>query len=366
MTSPRLARLQAHNYTPASRTPWGGRKIVERFGRDAAHEGPVGESWELSLDPAQPSILADSGVRLCDAIAADREAWLGARIAAAAPMSSLQLKIIDAAEPLSLQVHPQWMDGGLAPGESGKVETWVVLHAAPGAGVFLGLREGVDKTSFANALDAGGDIAALLNFVEVKLGDVFHVAGGTPHAVGAGVMLLEPQAVQPCATPATYRFWDWERRYDAAGARDPHGAPRTLDRNRALAAIRWDAPRGDAFVAACRQRTTTRVRFSTGEVEALAKNEWFELDRVTGVGALSLPPAGSLSALLCLRGRAGIRASRAVEDDSLLLDRGHCAVAPASAGALELILYDDAELYVLRERSDWLWRLNHASSASNT
>lgn len=361
MTSPRLARLQAHNYTPASRTPWGGRKIVERFGNNAAHEGPVGESWELSFDPAQPSVLAESGLRLCDAIAADRDAWLGPRIAAAAPMSSMQLKIIDADEPLSLQVHPQWMDAGLAPGESGKVETWVVLDAAPGAGVFLGLREGVDQSTLAEALDRGGDIAALLNFVEVQPGDVFHVAGGTPHAVGAGVMLLEPQAVQPGAIPATYRFWDWERRYDAAGVRDPQGTPRTLDRQRALGAIRWDALRGDAFVDACRQRVTPRVRFSDGVVEALAKNEWFELERITGEGALSLPPAGSLSALLCLRGSVRLQAPRAVEADALQLNRGECAVAPASAGALELTLADNAELYVLRERSDWLWRLTHAS-----
>lgn len=356
MTAPRLLRLQHNNFTPATRTPWGGRKIVERFrdGADAAGGGIVGESWELSLDPQRPSRSIHDARTLIDHIEQDRVHWLGKSIAEGAVTSCLQLKIIDAKEALSLQVHPKWFEGGLAAHESGKFETWVVLDAEEGAGLYLGLKEEVDLDLFRQRVLHGEKVEDLLNFVEARPGDVFHIAGGTPHGIGAGVMLLEPQAVQPGATPVTYRFWDWQRRYNTHGQRDANGRARALNLERSIESIDWNARRGRAFVESCRQVPQPMVRFSEGRMDLLAQNEWFALECIQGTGALSIPPVNTLTAVLCLEGSAVLTSDTG---ESIALPRGGCAAVAAATGRLDVELSDAAKVYVLRERRDWLWRL---------
>src|SRR5690606_5724972 len=135
-------------------------------------------------------------------------------------------------------------DPALGPGESGKPEAWVVLEADAGAGLYLGFREGVHRADVERCIAAGGALDALMNFVPVTAGDAFVIEAGTPHAIGRGLTLLEPQFVAPGCTGITYRYWDWNRRYDAAGALDPAGAPRALHLARSLDVTRWDGPRG--------------------------------------------------------------------------------------------------------------------------
>ena len=135
--------LRPDNFTPASRTPWGGRRIVETLKADAALEvpGPVGEAWELSVEPDFPSRLAD-GPTLDEILRAD-PALLGAE--AAVGSTALLVKLVDAADDLSVQIHPMDSDPALAPDESGKPEAWYIIDAEPGAGLYLGFRDGVSR-----------------------------------------------------------------------------------------------------------------------------------------------------------------------------------------------------------------------------
>ena len=197
MPAPSPLVLRADNWTPPERTPWGGRAIVERWKAglplpaDKAAWPAIGESWELSFDPAFPSRDA-AGDTLAAHIARDPEGWLGPDPVVATRARSLLVKLLDAADALSVQVHPNDDDPALGPGESGKPEAWVVLARAPGAGLWLGLADDVSADDLSAAIDTGDTerVARALNFVPVEVGDAFVIDAGTVHAIGHRIVVL--------------------------------------------------------------------------------------------------------------------------------------------------------------------------------
>lgn len=318
-------RLRGDNFTPQARTPWGGRRIraLKQLG-----EGPVGESWELSVEPSFPSRCEPDDELLGDRIARAPEDWLGEE----APRggTALLVKLVDAADELSVQIHPSDDYGGLGPGESGKPESWYVADRDPGAGIYLGLAPGVDARSMARALDDRDDVSRLLRFVPVEPGDFFVIEAGTPHCIGRGVMLVEPQHVEPGKRGVTYRYWDWDRRYDAQGNPDPDGRPRALHRDHALAVTDWD--RGTALP---RLRCGPAPVGEAASIEVLAGPEgglWsahVRVARLAGTGTLPHPEWNVLAALTVLEGRAKI--------GGLWADQGRTIAIPASyRGTIEL------------------------------
>jgi mannose-6-phosphate isomerase len=224
-------------FTPPSRTPWGGTRIAARYGRQLGlTEGAqVGEAWVFSLDPAFPSVVGNAPL-------------------AELVQSTLLVKLLDAAAPLSVQIHPSDDYAGLAPEQSGKPEAWYVLERDPGAGLFLGFLPGVAEAQVRRALQRGDDLSQLMHFVPVEPGDFFVIDAGTPHAIGAGVTLVEPQRVLPGWAGVTYRYWDWNRRYDTEGKPSPAGAPRDLHVEHALAVTDWDRVTRAGFVDSVRLR----------------------------------------------------------------------------------------------------------------
>ncbi len=341
---PRL--LCADNLTPATRTPWGGHRIAQRYkaGLGLPREIPLGEAWEISVEPSFPSRLADSGRSLEAEIAGDPVGWLGPAVAARyGGELPLLVKILDAGADLSVQVHPAADDPDLAPGESGKPEAWIILEADPGSGIYLGFRQGVTRARVAAALESGQPLDALLNFVPVAPGQVYEVTAGTVHAIGAGVTLVEPQHVTPGLRGVTYRLWDWGRRYDEAGRQDPAGRPRPLHITRALAVTNWDAPRGQAFVDACR-REPQRLDGAGGGLEGwhLMRNPYFSAERWCGTGRASLAMR-ELLGLVCIAGEARLNTAAG----ELRLPAGQSAVVPAACDRVDLEGMD-LDLYVCR------------------
>jgi len=333
----RPERLRADNVTPPARTPWGGGKIVGCYKRRlglGAGAAVVGEAWEVSVEPSFPSRIARTGQPLSELVAADPAGWLGPVVAARfGGQTPLLVKLLDAAQNLSVQVHPAADDPALAPDESGKPEAWIILDAEPGAGIYLGLREHVTREAVEACLRDGGGLDALLNFVPVQADDVFVVEAGVVHAIGAGVTLVEPQLVIPGKRAVTYRFWDWDRRYDATGCPDPAGRPRELHLERALAVTAWDAPRGAVFVAGCRSAPVVLEAGGGGRLNRtrLARTPWLVAERWRGEGTLILA-VDSLVALVCVGGSAEI----AAPDGAIMLRCGESAVVPVSATRIEV------------------------------
>jgi mannose-6-phosphate isomerase len=325
--------LRPDNFTPATRTPWGGRWILGDLKRGlgmSRADGRVGESWEISVEPDFPSRLTSSSELLDEAIERDPVGWLGAAVAQRfAGQTPLLVKIVDAGDNLSVQVHPAPSDPSLGPGESAKTEAWLVLRSDVGAGIWLGFRDGVGRPEVERRLRADGPFDELMNFVPTAPGDVFLLPPGTPHALGAGVTVLEPQHVMPRCRGMTYRFWDWNRRYDDGGRISALGAPRTLHVDRSLAATDWAGPRGEAFVASRRQRPMVAHGSALGR-DVLIECESFVVEQWRGTGTLELPPLGTMLGICCLAGKATVRC----EADELQIERGQSLVVPAACARL--------------------------------
>jgi len=335
---PRPLLLRPDNFTPPRRTPWGGRRIVERLKAECgvSIDGPVGESWELSVEPDFPSRLVE-GPSL-DAVLRAEPAWLGRE--AALGSTALLVKLIDAADDLSLQIHPRDDDPKLGPDESGKHEAWYILDAEPGAGLYLGFREGVSRKHLERALADRARVDELMSFVPVSPGDVFLIDPGTPHAIGRGILLLEPQRVAPGKRGITYRYWDWNRRYDSHGGLDPNGEPRVLHEARALEVTDWEGVRGDALVERIGHRAGPPPKHDSATLETLAspsgplRSESFILRRLAGSGSIELPAENRLRGITALDGDLSLGEG----DGAVTLSKGQTAALPATLGPLEVVL----------------------------
>lgn len=183
---------------------WGGRRM-QAF-RDDLPDGPVGESWDLADHERGMSVIAEgplAGATLREVVARYGPDLVGDGFSGG-PFPLL-VKLIDAADRLSVQVHP---DDALARtlglGDNGKTECWLMV--GDGGELFQGTRPGVTRQAFEGAL-AEGRVAETLNRFDCRAGDFFFLEARTVHALGAGCLLYEVQQT----SDITFRVWDWGR-----------------------------------------------------------------------------------------------------------------------------------------------------------
>ena len=316
--------LRGDNVTPLSRTPWAGTRIASRYKTKLVVPKRIGESWEVSVEPDFPSI-AEGGALLSELIAEDPGGWLGKHAAGHGGLGLL-VKLLDASSALSVQIHPHDDDAALADDESGKPECWYILDADEGAGIFLGLAPGVDLARMRAALGSDADVSQLLNFVPCAPGDFFVLPPGTPHAVGAGLTLVEPQRVLPGRRGLTYRYWDHGRRYDEDGKLDAKGTLRALHIERALAVTDWDAHRGDALVESLRRRLGAADVAGPAKIQTLCGPEaplqfdYLAASRLVGSGDIELAHVGTCQSLTVVAGE--------VEIAGVVVETGRSALLP--------------------------------------
>ncbi|MFT4745730.1 MAG: mannose-6-phosphate isomerase [Nitriliruptoraceae bacterium] len=189
--------------------PWGGDRL-RALGRDVPVGAQVGESWEVADLPDDATTVSDpvsrvadgplAGLSLGDLLLRDRDGLLGASAPSPSGRFPLLVKLLDARETLSVQVHPPLSIAA----DAHKTETWVVLAAEPGAHLLLGVRDGVTADAVAAAAGSAS-LVPLLGRVAVVAGDVVHVPAGVIHALGAGVLVAEVQT----PSDVTYRLYDW-------------------------------------------------------------------------------------------------------------------------------------------------------------
>jgi mannose-6-phosphate isomerase class I len=346
----RPIRLKPDNFTPPSRTPWGGLRLLDRYKAALALDARstdrrVGESWELSVSDEFPSVT-EGGEPLREWLARDPEAALGDEARRGDALTALLVKWLDAGEHLSLQIHPEDDYAGLSPRESGKLEAWYVVERDFGAGLFMGFRPGVREPDVRTALESGSDLSTLMAFVPVERGDFVLLEPGTPHAVGRGLTLIEPQIVAPGRRGVTYRYWDWNRRYGAGGVPDPNGQPRELHAEHALAVTRWDRACDPDWLA------SRIVHAGRSDPRAAARSEPLcgpqpedplhsppmRAARLSGTGRLRLPAWNSLRAVTVIEGRLSLDTGSA----GLSVPAGTTAVVPAAC--LDLAIELDAAL----------------------
>ena len=191
--------------------PWGGRSIERLFGRKLPENEKIGESWEVCAragDSNSVSTGPHAGKTLLDMIETDPEGILGARIASTCGKRlPVIAKFIDAAEWLSIQVHPDdCVAKALQESDPGKEEAWLIIDAKPGATLVLGVSREMTFEKLVELCDKNS-YQECLNFVQVKPGDVISVPPGTLHSAGKGIVLFEVSA----NSDLTYRVDDWNR-----------------------------------------------------------------------------------------------------------------------------------------------------------
>jgi len=264
---------------------WGGRALERLFGRDLPVRAKIGESWELADLPEGESVLAngpDAGQTLHALLAEKGGEILGAGSPLPNGRFPLLLKLLDANDILSLQVHPdERAVAELGPPAALKTECWYVLESRDGY-ILKGVREGVTVEDFRRALAEGDDpdvLMGLLRRYDVRAGDFHYLPAGTLHALGAGVAVAEIQT----PSDTTYRVSDW-------------GRGRPVHVEQALQCIRpelsCDPPgAGGDVLLETPYFTVARRRQAPGsaELDGGAFRAWMVLD---GAGVLAEAPGG--------------------------------------------------------------------------
>lgn len=186
---------------------WGGRSFERLYGKNLPPQVPIGESWEISDRPGDASVIANGP------LAGKDLRWLmenhGRELLGDAKAANgrfpLLIKILDAQEKLSLQVHPPAQKAAELQGEP-KTEAWYIADAAPGAELYVGLKRGVSRAEFEQKIKTGA-VAECFHRVPVKAGDTMFLPSGRVHAIGAGLVIFEIQQ----NSDTTYRVFDWNR-----------------------------------------------------------------------------------------------------------------------------------------------------------
>jgi mannose-6-phosphate isomerase len=200
---------------------WGGRRLEEVFAKPLPPDVPIGESWEVVDRPEAQSFTTD-GTALHELWSTRRDELFGRRASQWGDRFPLLIKLLDAREALSVQVHPP---PGIAEqlGGEPKSELWFLAGADPGAYLLVGLRAGVTREAFTAALEAGEDVSEMLQRLDVERGDAIYLPSGRVHGIGPGCLIVEVQQ----NSDTTYRVFDY-------------GRPRELHVAESLASIDWD------------------------------------------------------------------------------------------------------------------------------
>ncbi|MGL9887239.1 mannose-6-phosphate isomerase, class I [Enterococcus sp. DIV1726a] len=193
---------------------WGGSRLRSVFGFDIPND-KIGEDWAISAHPHGVSVVENGeyqGQKL-DELWQNHKELFGNPTE---PVFPLLIKILDAEDELSVQVHPDDAYGMKHEGELGKTECWYIIDAEPGAEIIYG-HHAKTREELAEMIQEGR-WDDLLKKVPVKKGDFFYVPSGTIHAIGKGIMILETQQ----SSDTTYRVYDYDRKDANGNTRELH------------------------------------------------------------------------------------------------------------------------------------------------
>ncbi len=252
---------------------WGGRRLIDEYKFECTGD-IAAEGWMLACHKDGTNTVVNgtyAGKPLDEVLSA----W-----GYTPEKFPLLIKLIDAADRLSVQVHPDDTYAYANEGEAGKTEMWYVVDCAPDAALVYGLTHSVSKEEFARRIK-DNTLPEILNFVPVHAGDVFFIEAGTIHAIGAGILIAEIQQ----NSNTTYRVSDYGR----LGA---DGKPRALHIDKALDVTSLTAPArpyGNIGEVAVTDYGTRRH---------LSDCVYFSADSITLTGALPLKAEDFISVLV--------------------------------------------------------------------
>lgn len=308
-------------YAPLKMAPcykemlWGGKKLKKEYHKPDAPE-VTAESWELACHPDGCSSVAEGpflGKTLTDLAKLDQKGFWGT--AYHDGMFPILVKLIDAKQDLSIQVHPSSRTALAELGEQGKAEMWYIVECEPQAFIYYGFSQKITKMEFLNRA-RDGSICKVLNRVPVARGDVFYILPGTIHAIGAGIVVAEIQQ----NSNTTFRVYDYQRR----GA---DGKLRPLHLERAAEVLDYEP----VIPREC--RANSGVSFPAFTMTEMFSCQYFRAYRLdVGCKAVLRCDSHSFQHVLCVEGGGHIRS----EAETYPFGRGDSFFLPAALGEYEI------------------------------
>ena len=265
---------------------WGGTRLPREWNKRAPNCEIVGESWELTARKNEMCTVQNgalAGISIGE-ILRDNFSQLMGNSTATDGEFPLLVKFIDAADRLSVQVHPSDAYAARVENDRGKTEMWYIVDADEDAEIICGLADGFDSATFCNALQKG-ELMSALKIQKVRAGETYFIPAGLPHAIGKGILIAEIQ--QNC--DLTYRVYDYDRRQADGSLRQLH-IEKACDVIRPFSSDEIDA-----------------IRYSRGFPKSrdtvLADCDYFRVEKLDLCkGAYTLSQNGYLRHLLCTGG----------------------------------------------------------------
>ena len=334
MNFPEINNLAPLKFTPVYQERiWGGTLMNELLSRETPAGVKTGEAWEISDRQGAESIVSEgvlAGTPLSELVRHYGRALIGSK-ALDTSRFPLLIKLIDAGERLSLQVHPdEQACRRFADGSEPKTEMWYVIAARKGARIMAGLSSKATRLQFMELVNSP-EIEQLLQCHRSVPGDAYYITAGVLHAIGGGNLLLEIQQ----NSDTTYRLSDW-------GRVDAQGKSRELHLEKGMQAT-------DFF-----NRNTPRIPGVTGQADFNRKYQLVNKSQYFRVSELRLVaewrddtlPDGSFHIITAINGKVAVES-----EDRVLrceLEIGRSGLIPALFGRYRLLPLDDGETTVLK------------------
>jgi mannose-6-phosphate isomerase len=281
---------------------WGGDRLNKEFG---FHSGnPItAEAWMLACHKDGSNVVANgalAGQMLPDVL----QKW-------GYEEPPILIKLIDAKQKLSVQVHPDQEYARLHEGDNGKTEMWYVVDCAKGAELIYGFQKKVNRAEFEKRIK-DNTLDEITNHVPVQKGDVFFIEAGTLHAIGEGILIAEIQQ----SSNVTYRVSDY-------GRLDANGKPRTLHIEKALDVTVTDVPSHPYG------KIGAVTKHAHGSERTLCECELFKVTLIDLNGE-KCAKTDTVSALLVLDGQIELQ----YDDGKITLHKGDSVLIPKSCETL--------------------------------
>lgn len=291
---------------------WGGTRLREEYGKKTDSD-KIAESWELSCHKDGQSIISGGefdGKTLSEYIEAKGRGVLGTNCGRFEYFPIL-IKLIDAKDNLSVQVHPSNEYALRVEGEYGKTEMWYIVDCNEGAELLYGFKHEIGREEFAERIK-NNTLLEVTNNVPVHKGDVFFIESGTLHAIGKGILIAEIQQ----NSNTTYRIYDYGR----VGA---DGKPRQLHVDKAVEVTDRIPPK---YPTAAQGKP---LKIEGGVMTLLRSCEYFTVHKLELDGTARLDAdSRSFNSLLVLDGEAEIAAG----DEKIAAKKGESIFIAAGTG----------------------------------
>lgn len=295
---------------------WGGTQLSEKYGKGEKNQ-KIAEAWVLSCREDGENIIENgplAGKPLSE-LYPDKDNF------------PLLIKLIDACDKLSVQVHPDDEYANKEGLPAGKTEMWYILDAKEGAKLVYGMNKDItlDDEAIKNAA-ADGTLEQYLNYVEVKKGDVFFIPAGLVHAIGEGILIAEVQQ----NSNTTYRMYDYDRK-------DKNGNKRELHIEKAVQVIDKTLPHGDNKVIV--EESSDGV-----ELSLISKCDYFTVKALKLEKATYSIECDKMLFALCLEGEGDY----VYNGTSYSFTKGESYLFPEGIGKFD-VLSDKCELLIATE-----------------